>query len=182
MSLWPDPAGFSEESPPRELPGGLPCGERTFLDARRHRDHLTSLEYKYNPYKNLSQSISSYYRLVTYERFMVFLEPQTPHSFSDFDNICPHSRHFRFAKTTFCFFFLLLVIILIGIIIIKKRRTANPQIKNNPVELISIYTCLCICIIFRIDCAASSKEMKGIFVDSYILLLVSSPGKEILNS
>jgi len=48
MSLWPDPAGSSEESPPRGLPGGLPCGERTFLDARRHRDHLTSLEFDNN--------------------------------------------------------------------------------------------------------------------------------------
>ncbi len=44
MSLWPDPAGSSEESPPRELPGGVPCGERTFLEAQRLRDHLTSLE------------------------------------------------------------------------------------------------------------------------------------------
>jgi len=45
MSLWPDPAGSSEESPPRVLPGGSPCGERTFLEVRRLRDHLTSLNF-----------------------------------------------------------------------------------------------------------------------------------------
>ena len=33
MSLWPCPAGSSEESPPRALPGNLLCGVRTFLDA-----------------------------------------------------------------------------------------------------------------------------------------------------
>ena len=30
--LWPDLAGSSEESPPRVLPGSLPCGVRTFLE------------------------------------------------------------------------------------------------------------------------------------------------------
>ena len=35
MFLWPYPAGSSEESPPRVLPGNLPCGVRTFLDADR---------------------------------------------------------------------------------------------------------------------------------------------------
>ena len=32
MSLWPDLAGSSEESPPRVLPGSLPYGARTFLE------------------------------------------------------------------------------------------------------------------------------------------------------
>ena len=30
--LWPDPAGSSEESPPRVLPGSMSCRVRTFLD------------------------------------------------------------------------------------------------------------------------------------------------------
>jgi len=34
-------------SPPRGLPGGLLCGERTFLEARRLRDHLTSLDFEF---------------------------------------------------------------------------------------------------------------------------------------
>jgi hypothetical protein len=32
LFLWPDLAGSSVESPPRELPGSLPCGARTFLE------------------------------------------------------------------------------------------------------------------------------------------------------
>ncbi len=35
MFLWPCPAGSPEGSPPRALPGNLPCGVRTFLDADR---------------------------------------------------------------------------------------------------------------------------------------------------
>jgi len=35
MFLWPCPVGSPEGSPPRVLPGNLPCGVRTFLDADR---------------------------------------------------------------------------------------------------------------------------------------------------